>query len=313
MSIKQRVCLIGAVFFAVLIPLAVFAYAADTSYNIVDEDIVTWDRFAAIGNSNSIQASALGANANWAQVGFTHTAPYFNQYAAIGYLYSIPSGFLVSGQSYTFSFFVPSDADIHAAYSSFTTALLDQRYDKLGGLVIGVGFRDSDGFVTPLSDSTVVVLTSENRQQYAGKVNYVSFVMPDSNQGQLCFYVGGSFVSSSSSESVYLIIGRRYTLIDNARKAEIEQYNRVWYGNAEGNYTNIYTTESYDVGSASDTDSIDSGLDQWEDGLGEFGTPLRVSGVFLNSLFSTGGIVTIGVIVLVILMFGVIFRIFGVT
>lgn len=309
MSIKRRACLICAVLLTVLFPLAVCANAAapavdNNSYNIVNGDLLQWHNLAVAGSIRS-QNSGNGI-VNY--ICTTEADPVGNGYISLFTLasYDVPSGFLIAGNSYTFSFYVPSNAEISSPSFSYK--------NQFGGSVIRIGLGTWDGEVFSPFNNAYMDISADNVESLQGRSHALSFVCPDYNGLEIRAMI--SFLETRSGNYVYnryYYFGRGVMLIDNAMKAQVDQYNQIWYGGDPASYTNPYTTESYDVGAAGDTDSIDSGLSQWEAGLGEFGTPLRVSGVFLNSLFSTGGIVTIGVIVLVILMFGVIFRLFGVT
>lgn len=310
MSIKRRVCLIGAVLFAVLIPLAVCANAApppvdNNSYNLIEGNLTAWSKQADLG---SLSVSSYG-NGLTRFICKTEVSPVGSGSISMFLVasYSVPSGFLVAGNSYSFSFYVPTNAEIKPGVSSFNYAA------DFGTSVVRVGLGTfEDGVFTPFNNVSVD-LTKDTVSQYQGRVTSLSFVCPDYSGDIRAMIIFADSRNLSYSYNLNYYFGSGIMLIDNAMKAQVDQYNQIWYGGDPDSYTNPYTTESYDVGAAGDTDSIDSGLDQWEAGLGEFGTPLRVAGVFLNSLFSTGGIVTIGVIVLVILMFGVIFRVFGVT
>lgn len=310
----KKVLYMGIATAILFVFLTVPAFANDSAFNLIDSDLLQWDTYIEFGHSDSITVSQLGANSNWAQIGFTHSEPYFSQYSVMGAKFDLPSDSLVAGKSYTLSFYVPSDSEIQSSYPAFTTALLDQRYDKLGGLMIGVGYQLADGSITALNENSYVTLKSDNRQSYAGKVNYITFVMPDSNQANICVYVGGAMVSASANESVYLVIGRRYTLVDNEKKDDIEQYNRIWYGNSAGDYTNPFTTENYDLGPASDTSELASAFDTFEDSLDNLSAPFRITGRLLNDIFGHDSpLAVIGVIVFLVLILAVVFRLFGVT
>lgn len=314
MSIKRRACFIIAVFLTALVPLAVFANAAldPSEYNLVANDVLTWSSFVDAGNL------AVNAVPNTDLVTFYSTNVPENfpggQHLALCLKTYIPNGNLIAGQSYSLSFYYPSDQELIAL--GRTQSYIDSNWNRVVSCVVGLGTleHDSSGDYFQMLETASVIITADNRAQYGGHTNYINFVMPDYSGKQLYFIVGMWRGGSASSNNPTMYFGRYYGLIDFQRKAELEEYNRIWYGNAEGDYTNPFTTENYDLGDASDTDELEDAFDDFEDGLDNLTAPFRIVGRLLNDIFGANApFAVIGTIVFLVLIFAVVFRLFGVT
>lgn len=314
MSIKRRACFIFAVLLTALIPLAVFSSAAldPSEYNLVPDDATTWTPYCdngtvTLGRNSVVNNSIMIINNQGATV--NAAGP---QVVATCAASAIPSGSLVPGSSYSISFTVPSDSEIIAA-TGRTQAQIDAQWSRVVACFVGLGYIGNDGDLM-LIENCSINYTHAQAAQYYGQVNYINFVCPDYSGKQLYFVVGFLRGGSSSTANTYIYIGRHYGLVDFAKKQELEEYNRLWYGNSDGDYSNPFTTENYDLGDASDTDELESAFEDFEDGLDNLTAPFRIVGRLLNDIFGANApFAIIGTIVFLVLIFAVVFRLFGVT
>ena len=265
MKLRRRVCFIFAVIFTALIPLAVSSFAlSEQDYNLVPDDATTWSPYCdngsvTLGRNSAVNDSIMIINNQGAVVNVAGP-----QVVATCAATAIPSGFLVAGQSYSFSFTVPSDTEIIAA-TGRTQAQLDSNWSRVTAAFVGLGYFGADGDLMLLEGASLYY-THQQAAQYYGQVNYFNFVCPDYSGKRLQFVVGFLRGGSASTANTYIYFGRHYGLIDFQRKQQLEEYNNYWYGNSNGDYSNPFPTESYDIGDAGDLTRIDNGINQWEQG-----------------------------------------------
>lgn len=291
----------------VCVVLTCFASVNPDEYNLVPYDASTWTPYCDNGvisttTWNGDMISIYNSNAV-ANVG--------TQYISVCLQTAIPSGFLVPGQAYSISFTYPSDQEIRT-FANRTQSYIDSNWNRVVVAVIGLAQILEDGSYQMLEGCSVQFDHSDS-VQYTGKTNYINFTMPETSGKQVVFVVGYLRGGSSSQNNPTIYFGRYYGLFDFERKKEIEAFNRIWYGNAEGDYSNPYTTENYDVGDASDLDRVDDVFDRWEDGIDAVFRPIRVAGVFSNAIFSPSAIAWGATLVFLLLSLAFLFRLMGVT
>ena len=191
--------------------------------------------------------------------------------------YMLDRANLRSGNSYTFSFHLPSPDEIRekTTYKTNTDTWFNSMYSG-GALAIVFGTVSSDGSVNAIVE--LAVIDDSNFLTLAGKDYVHSFTCPDYSAGDPCIFIFGSKTWSGA----YYFLDNSLMLIDNAEEDEDNFLSKIfeWFqekfdaiGDSFSNLGNKLSTGFTNLGDRIKTffsdlgTSISNGLNSVKEGI----------------------------------------------